>query len=195
MQLPDKKFAGNNELWWFLRNHPEIAYHNMMIVDPFAHTVTLPVDIGNHDNKPRGFVMDVEVTKGVETLKNATLLMQSTDVECSFNFKLTMDGQNRQYGCKTLIPGDYEGKMNFSIIMQDYAHVHAILHVKNYAVDTAADEMTPDVGLHFLDDANEAKGTLLGDFQVFLGTSLQEAPQAANRRMLSMPTITVHQRM
>lgn len=194
LQLPSS-FNGNAGLWSFLRNHREIAYHNMIIVQPFAHTVTLPVSIGSHDEKMRRFVMDVEVTKGVETLKNATLLMQSTDAACRFNFQFAMDGRNPQYGCEAKIPAEYSGFMNFSVIMQDYAHVDAILHVKNYAVDTTADEMTPDVNLRLLSDSTEEKGTLLGDFQLFLGAKYSEAPKAPARRVLSMPTLMVHQQM
>lgn len=188
-------FSGNEELWWFLRNNREIAYHNMVIIQPFSHTVSLPVEIGNHDEQMRRFVMDVSVTKGVGSLKNATLLMQSTDAECPFSFKFTMDGSNTQYGCKAEIPAAFDGFMNFSVVMPDYAHVDAVLHVKNYAVDVDSDEMTPDVGLRFLSDSTEGQGTLLGDFQLCLGAGYDPAPRAPTHRPFALPTITVHQQM
>lgn len=187
--------SGNDALWVFLRNNPEIAYHNIVIHQPFSHTNTFAVDIGNLDKKMRQFVMNINVTKGVETLKNATLLMQSTHSECTFTHKMTMDGVNVQYGCDAKIPASYEGFMNFSVIMPDYAHVDAVLHVQNYAVDINADEMTPDATLRFLADNTAKEGTLLGDFQLYLGASQNTAPVVSRRRLLAMPELIVHRQM
>lgn len=200
LTLPSKFENGNNSLWWFLRNHPEIAYHNMVIKQPFSHTVTLPVSIGNHDADMRRFIMNVSILKGVETLKGATLLMQSTDAECAFTHQLELDGKNTQYGCDAKVPAAYQGVMNFSVIMPDYDHVDAVLHVQNLAVDQSGDQMTPDAALHFLSDGSTQTGTLLGDFHVYLGANYDNANimpsvRPSGIQPLELPTLDIHREM
>lgn len=200
LTLPAEIRNGNNGLWWFLRSHPEIAYRNIIIEQPLTHTTTLAVNIGNHDDAMRRFVMNVAVNKGVETLKGAMLLMQSTDSECRFTHKLELDGKTTQYAVEAKVPAGFDGFMNFSVIMRDYANVDALLHVQNLAVDLPNDQMIPDAVLRFPSGSGEATGTLLGDFQLYLGSRYDTAPQAAcpratGVRKLSLPELTVYREM
>lgn len=169
--LPERFPDGDNGLWRFLSNNPQIAYNNIVIEQPYSHTIMKNVEIGNLDTSTRNYVMNVSIDAGVETLKNSRLILQSTNQDCPFSYQKTIDGTTTEYTFPdTSLPDSYCGTMNFALIMEDYKAAEAMIHVENFAVNKSDDEMTPGARIAFSSRTRESEtATMLGDFYIYLG--------------------------
>ncbi|MDE6406378.1 MAG: hypothetical protein K2M20_12100, partial [Lachnospiraceae bacterium] len=195
--LPEKFSDGDNGLWKFLCDNPQIAYNNIVIEQPYSHTIMKNVEIGNLDTTTRSYVMNVSIREGVGTLKNSRLLLQSTNQECPFSYQMTIDGINTEYTfSKTELPDSYCGVMNFALSMEDYAHADAVIHVENYAVNKNGDEMRPNARIvHASRTRKPLEGTMLGDFYIYLGTHRKEEkalPKIAVESVEPMKLLTIY---
>lgn len=195
--LPEKFSDGDNGLWKFLSNNPQIAYNNIVIEQPYGHTIMKNVEIGNLDPTTRGYVMNVSIEEGVNTLKNCRLLLQSTNQDCPFSYQMTIDGVNTEYSFKkTDLPDSYCGVMNFALTLQDYEHADALIHVENYAVNKRDDEMVPNAQIvHASRTKEPMSGTMLGDFYIYLGSYIKGKryfSQKPLRSAQSIKTLTIY---
>lgn len=192
ISLP-KEFTGDNDLWEYLRNNPQIAYNNIIIEKrPQMHTIMKNVDIGNLDGTSRRYVMNVSVLTGAETLKNTKLYLQCTDQECAFSYTKTMDGHTTDYTFQeTTLSPKFSGTMNFAIDMYDYQNTNAVIRVENFVVNENDDIMLPDVNVvHSSRTMAPKTATLLGDFYLHLGNCQYPDPDRLMKR--NGQTLIIH---
>lgn len=199
--LPESFPDGDNGLWKFLCNNPQIAYNNIVIEQPYSHTIMKNVEIGNLDTSTRNYVMNVSITAGVETLKNSRMILQSTNQECPFAYEKTIDGMTTEYAFPdTPLPDSYCGVMNFALIMADYKGANAMIHVENFAVNKRDDEMKPDARVAYSSRTREAEtATMLGDFYIYLGKYqngfngiTKRVPKRTVKSVDAMRTLVIH---
>lgn len=174
--LPEK-FDGDNGLWKFLRNNPQIAYNNINIIKPDYHIFSMPVQYGNHDETTRKYILNIDVMEGLDTLAGTQIISQSTSAIKPFTYQETIQPDKFSYACEYTVDGTCYDYMNFSVIMPDYDKVKASLHIRNYAVNESGDIMTPDIALDYAADVadsqtNDLTATQLGDFFLYLGEGL-----------------------
>ncbi len=197
IDLPESFPDGDNGLWKFLSNNPQIAYNNIVIEQPYSHTIMKNVEIGNLDASTRKYVMNVSIDAGVETLKNSKLILQSTNQDCPFSYQMIIDGVTTEYTFPgTNLPDSYCGIMNFALILDNYEAANAIIHVENFAVNKNSDEMEPDANIAYASRTRELEtGTMLGDFYIYLGNyrnGFQDAPKKTVRTATAMRTLLIH---
>lgn len=171
IDMPESFPDGDNGLWKFLSENPQIAYNNLVIDQAESHTFLKNVEIGNLDFSARRYVMNVSVLQGTESLKNTQIVLQSTDQECMFTYKMIMDGKTTEYTFPpTTLPDHYYGVMNFALLMPEYENVNAVIHVENFAVKKKDDEMDTQAVIAYSSRTREPEeAAMLGDFYIHLG--------------------------
>lgn len=191
INLPSS-FSGDGQLWNFLRNTPQIAYNNIEIVQPFAHTFSQAIDFGNYDPTSRKFVLQVEIEKGLDTLVGSTLLIQSTNVHAPFSFPYTITANRTTYASEYTLDKQFFGNFNFSITMPKYDQVRAGIHVQNLALNTPGENMTPTASLRYTNGQGAGEtATMLGDYYFYIGMEPAAAPASCARKTLSLPTLEI----
>lgn len=198
--LPEK-FNGDNDLWQFLRNNPQIAYNNITIIKPDRHIFSMPVQYGNHDGSVRKYVLSIEVLDGQDTLEGTQIIVQSTSALRPFTYQETIKSGTSTYAYEYTLDKCFYDYLNFSVIMPNYDKVKASLHVRNYAVNESGDIMTPDVEIDFdekvanSDDEKET-ATQLGDFFLYLGEGLDgvRSVSSGQKNAAGLPKLKVTQR-
>lgn len=202
IDLP-KDFYNDNGLWQFLRNHPQIAYNNITIVQPQMRVFETPVQYGNYDETSRKYVLSIDVTDGLESLEGTEILIQSTNVRRPFSYKQVISAQTASYSCEYTVEGKVFDYFDFAVVMPNYSKVSALLHIKNYAINEPSDVMRPDVSVVYdLDnrgtngtdgDQPDGTGTMLGDFFICLGRNMDgvRAKRMVTRTLDALPVVRV----
>lgn len=194
-------FIDDHGLWAFLRTHPQIAYNNITIVQPEKRVFKTPVRYGNYDEAARKFVLNVEVTEGLETLDGTEMLVQSTNLRRPFSYKQIISAGVSSYSCEYTVGGRVFDYLDFAFVMPHYSGVDALIHVRNYAINDAEDKMQPDVAVAYeegrsaagVEDPPEDTATMLGDFFICLGRNMDGVKaQIRRRRPAALPVIRVN---
>ena len=205
LSLPED-FKNDYGLWEFLRNHPQIAYNNITIIQPQKRVFETPVEYGNYDEAARKFILSIEVMEGLETLNGTEVIIQSTNVRRPFSYRQVISPSESSYSCEYSVGGKVFDYFDFAFVMPDYDKVKALIHIKNYAVNVTDDKMEPDVSLVYDPEKRGANsqpeeqiddtGTMLGDIYVCLGQNMDgvKTKKAVRRNAAVLPVVRVTRR-
>lgn len=171
-------FNGDQELWNFLRMHPQIAYNNIKVVDLFSQISSHSIAFGNHDNSSRKYILSLHVESGLDTMAGVKILLQSANAYAPFTYSFTVVPGQEYYCAPYVLDCKYSGNFKIAFTMKNYNQVQAGIHVQNMAVNMAAEDMIPDVAIKYLQDKNiEETATILGDCYIYLGKKPDNEPK------------------
>lgn len=102
---------GDPELWRFLREHPEVAYHNIVVKPSFYESYSEVVKIGNLNPYEEHYTIVFEVIESTfERLNIGRIEIECTYIECAFSIEITPDRASSGAASDSFcLPAQFEG--------------------------------------------------------------------------------------
>lgn len=140
LTLPEK-FSGDHELWQFLREHPEIAYNNIVIERVFKYQYSETALLGNLNNYSESYVLCFELDADSSFAKQniGQIQILCTFLECPFDIRITPDKDASTVTSESfLLPAKFEGTVIITYFADNLEQpVHGKIEHKYYTFNSS----------------------------------------------------------